>query len=97
MAPTIMMMIGDDAGDDEVAALQILVEPDPDAPLHGRLDLFHALAVEEIGEKLLVVALDEGGDVAPGDAGEVRVAAVEQDLQRRSPGPPGSVRSSAAG
>ena len=70
----------DDPRDDEIPALQVLVEPDPDPPLDGRPDLLHPLAVEEIGEELPVVALDKAADVGAGDPGEVRIAAVEQDL-----------------
>ena len=42
----------DDAGDDEVAALQVLVEPDPDAALDGRPDPLPALAVQEVASRL---------------------------------------------
>ncbi len=70
----------DDSRDDEVPAFQVLVKPDPDPPLDGRSDLLHPLPVEEIGEELPVVALDEAADVGAGDSGEVRIAPIEQDL-----------------
>jgi hypothetical protein len=60
--------------------LQILVEPDPDPPLHRGADLLHPLAVEKLAEELPVVGFDEAGDVRPGYPGEVGIAPVEDDL-----------------
>ena len=73
----------DDAGNHEVAALELRVEPDADA----RLDRLrrHAPAGRDCLplDELLVVGGDEVGGIAQRDVGGIRVGAVGDDLHDR--------------
>ena len=57
-------------------------------PSTGGLDPFPALAVQELDQRLFVVLAMKAVMIGAGVAGEVGVAAVDDDLQRRSGGRP---------
>ena len=77
------------AGDEEIAALQVLVEPGPRAEIDQAGLAPHAQPVREaLHQELLRHPVDDPRRVAHDDRGGVRVAAVEDELDPgRAPGP----------
>ncbi len=76
----------DDAGDHEVAALELRVEPDADARLDRPRRQRPCQPRSPAARcQLLVVGGDEVGGIAQRDAGRIRVGAVGHDLHRRGP------------
>ena len=86
-APTSAMMTATDSRDDEVAALQVLVEPDARLDGHG-LDLLEliALAAKRVERDIARIAGDDGERITQGDVRRVVVGRIQDGLDGRSSG-----------
>ena len=82
MAPTIMMMMAMMPGMMKFRLSRSSLNQTRMRPSTGGLIFSIPCRLRNSSSSFLIVPVDKGSDVAPGDAGEIRVAAVQQDLER---------------